>query len=119
MLSGFISYFSACTNVYLMTFISIERFYLIRGSLKINSKIIIKSVIICCLIGLFWSTMPLIGWSYYTFEDGMIGCCVEYKKRTFNVVSYNIAMFVFVFIIPFGIIVFTNFKSVLSVKIIF
>ena len=100
-----------------MMFISIKRFYLIQNSTKINEKNLIKAIIACILLGLFWSTMPLLGWSYYSLEDGFTGCCVEYKKRSFKVVSYNVSMFIFVFIIPFSIIVLTNLKSVLAVSI--
>ncbi len=67
-------------------------------------------IVICLLFSLFWSMAPFLGWSHYSFEASLTGCCVEYKSRNINVISYNIAMFIFVFIIPFGFILESNIK---------
>lgn len=118
-LSGFGMYFPACTNVYLMTLISIQRFYILKSALnvkKISEKVLLFVIFVCILIGLFWSLMPLFGWSHYSLEDSYVGCAVEWKERSYNVISYNICIFLFVFIVPFGIIIVTNIKSILIVR---
>lgn len=67
-------------------------------------------------MSLFWALMPLFGWSEYILEDSKTGCCVNYKKRTFNVVSFNLCMILFVFVLPFGFIIIANVKSVFIVS---
>lgn len=66
--------------------------------------------------GLFWSTMPLFGWSHYSLEANNLFCSVEWHERTLNVQSYNVCMFIFVFFIPLVIIVATSVKSLLIVN---
>lgn len=83
---------------------------------NLNKKILMIAVCICLVCGLFWSLMPLLGWSHYTLEDSYISCSVEWKEQTFNVISYNICIFTFVFAFPFGLAIFVNIKSILIVN---
>ena len=102
-----------------MVFISIERYYILKSAMNIknlNKKILLIAVCICLVCGLFWSLMPLLGWSHYTLEDSYISCSVEWKEQTFNVISYNICIFTFVFAFPFGLAIFVNIKSILIVN---
>ena len=104
-------YFTGCMHTFLMTAISFERYYSIhhrKEASKMTFKLMIKLVVACLLISLFWSTMPLLGWSNYMLEDGGTGCCIEIREKSLNVQSYNIAMFMFVFMIPFGFIIVSN-----------
>jgi len=77
---------------------------------KINFTVGYVAIFICILCGLFWSSMPLVGWSYFTLEGGLVSCGVELKAKTNNVRSFIIAIFMFVFAIPFGLILITNLK---------
>lgn len=104
-------FFIGCTNVHLMTAISIERFYIMFKLLnirKISYKLSYITIGICCGFGLFWAIMPLLGWSYYTFESGLVSCGVEFKGSTFNVRSYIVGIFIFVYLVPFGFIMGSN-----------
>ena len=119
MFSGFIMYFTACTNVYLMTLISLERYYILKFPTNVknlNKKNVILAIGGSVMLGLFWSAMPLIGWSHYSLEDSYTSCSVEWKEKSFNVLSYNVAIFIFVFFIPFGFILFSNLKSIIIVS---
>lgn len=119
--SSTIMFFIGCTSAHLMAAISFERFYIMYKPLnirKITFKTAYLSITLCCLFGLFWCIMPLIGWSYYTFEDGLISCAVEFKGNSFNVRSFIVAIFIFVYLIPFGFIVGSNLIILIIVKII-
>jgi len=83
-----------------------------------NKKKSYVAILMCVLLGLFWSSMPILGWSHYSLEDSLTSCAVEWKEHSLNVTSYNVAIFVFVFIIPFGVILMANFKMILIVCII-
>jgi hypothetical protein len=94
-----------------MTAISFERFYIMYKPLnirKLNFKLAYTVIGICIAIGVFWSLMPLLGWSYYTYEAGLVSCAVEFKGNSWNVRSFIIAIFIFVYCIPFGTISISN-----------
>ena len=67
----------------------------------------IIAIIVSLFLGLFWASGPVFGWSEYSIES-TISCSVEWNKRTPSIISYNISMFIFVFIVPLAIIIFTN-----------
>jgi c-opsin len=70
---------------------------------------------ICFSMGLFWSSMPLVGWSYYSLEGAKTSCSVEWNERSWNVTSYNATIFICVFLIPLVCIVATNLKLLFMV----
>lgn len=115
---GYVIYFVGCLQIYLMTAISYIRFIIIRkpiGVKIIKIELTVKLIVICLFLSFFWSTVPIFGWSYYPLEDGLLSCSVEYNEKSSNVISYNISMFIFVFIIPLAIITATNVGSLLNV----
>lgn len=117
---GYVVYFIGCLQIYLMTAVSYCRYnILIRAHGVHNSlsnKMIKKLMYLSILMSFFWSSAPLIGWSYYSLEDSLVSCSVEYNEKSLNVISYNIGMFIFVFIIPLYVIIYTNIKSILLVN---
>jgi hypothetical protein len=111
-------YFTNCIHIYLLAALSFERYYILKSpqSIKqIEEKFIIKIIILIVSLSLFWSSAPLIGWSFYAVEDGFTSCTVEWKEKSLNVISLNFLMFIFVFCIPFTMITICNFKSFLIV----
>lgn len=118
--AGYVVYFAGCMQIYIMCAISYIRYFILDNpshAIEIKNKLITKSVLVCSILSFFWSTAPIFGWSYYSLEDGLVSCSVEYNEKSFNVISYNIGMFIFVFIIPFGITIASNFKSLTSVSL--
>ena len=117
-LTAFLMYWTGCSSIYLMTANSLERFYIICNLLSVQT---IKTrnyyyiLISCFIIGLFWSTMPLLGWSYYSLEGANTSCSVEWNERSLSVTSYNITIFIFVFLTPVLIICVTQIKIIFSV----
>ncbi len=75
------------------------------------------SILISILIGIFWAIVPLFGWSEYSLEGAMISCSVEWNKRTASIMSYNISIALFVFILPLVIIIIINGKIVYIVRL--
>ena len=72
----------------------------------------VKAIVLAFLIGLFWSTMPLLGWSEYSLEGAMISCSIEWNKQTPSVLSYNISISIFVYFIPLFLLIYTNLKII-------
>jgi hypothetical protein len=117
-LSAFLMYLIGCTSILLMCAISFERFYMIYDPLnlkKITAKKCYISIAICFLVSIFWSSMPLLGWSHYSLEGAHTSCSVEWNERSWNVTSYNIAIFIFVFLVPLVFIFATNLKLLIMV----
>jgi hypothetical protein len=111
-------YFIGCASIYLMAAISIERYYIILEPLNVRTISVQTNLIVislCILNGLFWAVMPLLGWSRYALEGAYTSCSVEWKERSRNVMSYNIAMFGFVYLIPVCVILFTNIRLIVMV----
>jgi len=117
--SSVIMFFVSCTSIYLMTAISFQKFYIIYNpfnskfqSFKVNLIIIL----ICILNGFVWSIFPVIGWSYYTLEGSLTSCGIEWKKQSFNLNSFKLAIFTFVYLLPLVIIVFSGIKLIITVN---
>lgn len=118
-LSAFLMYFVGCSSVYIMAAISVERFYTIYdpSSMKrITFKKSMLSVQICLLFGVFWPFMPVIGWSHYSLESGLVSCSVTWDEQSVNVMSYNASIFIFVYCIPILVIIITNAKMLSILK---
>ena len=106
-------------GIFLMVAISLERLYVLKRPLEIR-QLSIKTtgllVLLCALYALFWCVMPLFGWSHYSLEVAKTSCFVAWNEHSFAVVSYNVTMFLFVFIIPLLIIIVTNIRVVIVVR---
>ena len=76
------------------------------------------SILGCVVMGAFWPSLPLFGWSYYTLEAGLTSCTVAWADQSLNVVSYNVTIFGFAFLLPVLIILFTNLKTIQFVSAI-
>lgn len=77
-----------------------------------NLKLKLGAIAGCLLIGLFWATMPLVGWSHYSLEGAYTSCSVEWRERSLNVTSYNITIFGVVYLVPVLVILVTNIKLI-------
>ena len=75
------------------------------------------AIAVCIIIGLFWATLPLFGWSFYSLEGAQISCSVEWNEKSFNVVSYNISIFGLVFLVPFAFILANSYALIFLVII--
>ena len=120
-LTATLMYFIGSSSIFLIVCISFERYYLMNNPLDfVNQQIkltkIYSAILICLLLAFLWSILPWLGWSYYSYEGFETSCSVEWKDNSLNVISYNISIFLFVFLIPFAIILFTNLKLVILIK---
>ncbi|CAF1075996.1 unnamed protein product [Brachionus calyciflorus] len=112
-------YFVGCISIYLMTAISFERYYIIKnpfGASKVKLQTTYIIVFVCCLCALLWSILPIFGWSYYSLEGAHTSCSVEWKDRSFNVISYNVTIFLLVYGVPLAAIIHINFKLIFMIR---
>lgn len=74
-------------------------------------------VLLCSVLGLLWAVLPMMGWSYYDLEGALVSCSVKWNDRSFNVVSYNVTIFVTTYFLPLAIIFKINFHLILIVSL--
>ncbi|CAF1545172.1 unnamed protein product [Adineta ricciae] len=113
-----IVYFAGCSNIYMLCLISIDRYRKITQPFspqKVNIKQTYLAIVVAYLLSLFWTVMPLLGWSNYDYEGIGISCSINWTGRSFNIISYNITIFIFVYLVPITIIIVTNIKIYLSI----
>lgn len=144
-----VSYFAGCSNMYMLCLISIDRWelYLLKRSIVktslIRYMVVTKyapskamtirrtyvSMGCAYVLALFWTAMPLIGWSSYDYEvwsafsplewasnyllqlKGIgVSCSIKWEERSLNVISYNVTILTFVYLVPIMVIAITNIK---------
>lgn len=110
-ISGFIMYTVGMTQIYMMTAISVQRFLIIYKPFlirKMTYKVSFSMIALCIALGAFWAILPLLGWSHYSLEAGLTSCSVEWAERSYNVYTYNLAIFIIGFSVPVFLIIFCN-----------
>ena len=70
------------------------------------------AIFVCISLSALWAILPLFGWSYYSPEGIKISCSVEWQDRSWNIMSYNITIFVFAFFLPLLILLIANLKII-------
>jgi hypothetical protein len=75
------------------------------------------AIIVSLSFGLFFSIVPIFGWSEYSLEGLNISCSVEWNKKTPSVISYNITIFIMVYFLPLFILIFTNTRIIFIVSL--
>ena len=85
-----------------------------KASSRLNLN---RKIVICIFFGFVWSSLPLIGWSYYTLDISSTTCSAQWNEKALKVFTYNISMFIFVYLIPLIIILVSNFKIILMVRL--
>jgi hypothetical protein len=85
--------------------------------LTISLRACIITICACLTLSFVWSFAPILGWSYYSYEGIKVACGVEWADRSLNVTSYNMTIFITVFILPLVILIAANAKLILIVSI--
>ena len=99
-----------------------KRYYIIAKPLNIKTitykttGLLILAVLVKVL---FFTIVPLIGWSRYSLELSLIQCGVEWAERSWNVQSYNFVIFITDYVLPVGLVSFCSYKLIAIVCFIF
>lgn len=75
-------------------------------------------ILIAISLSLFWSLMPLIGWSRYSLEGALTSCSPEWRDHSFNVISFNISIIICVLGIPFIVLIISNIMLIRIVSLV-
>ncbi|CAF0751637.1 unnamed protein product [Adineta ricciae] len=116
---GFVAYFVGMVGLYLLTSLSLNRYWMIvtpHREYLLTFQTAYISVVLSVLGGLFWATTPMFGWNNYTLEGVLTSCSICWQARTVNVISYNVAMFIFAYVLPLFIMAYCNICIYLKVR---
>ena len=74
-----------------------------------RKKAILLSVMLWCY-SLFWSLMPVLGWSSYTQEGIGTSCSVNWRSREASDVAYTVCLMLGCFVLPVAVIIYCYYK---------
>ena len=111
---GFIATWNGLTSLMNLSVASYERYHALVFLYKSNRSFSRRKAVCFSLAmwmyALFWSLMPLCGWSEFEQEGIGTSCSVRWKSRDKLDVSYNICLLVACFVLPVSVIIISYFK---------
>ena len=78
---------------------------------------IIFSLLLWCY-SLFWSLMPILGWSSYVPEGIGTSCSINWRSRKANDVSFSLCLILACFVLPTAVIIYCYFKCYKTVHVL-
>lgn len=106
---GFAYHFLNATSLNTLAVISLDRFWVITKP-SFGSKITVKRAVLCVVFTYFYTlvfTLPIVfGWVGFQEETYFTGCYLNFENRDAKTVTYLITMAVFLFSVPFGVMVY-------------
>lgn len=117
---GFVVTSLGSTSIYLLAGLSMHRYYIILNKLttKLYCRVIvIFSIVLCFVFGIFWGVAPLFGWGSYSPEGLGISCAPDWRSKRENDVSFMIAMYIGVLFMPLAIICYCYVRILYKVKL--
>ncbi|WAQ96346.1 OPSX-like protein, partial [Mya arenaria] len=116
---GFVVYFLGLSQMYLLMAVSVDRYIVIAKPLlspKITKKVAFLSVAVCFGISFFWALMPFLGWSSYGLEAPGVFCGLHWEDKSLSNTSYVIAIFIFCFVVPMGVMIYSYYHVFMTVR---
>ena len=113
--TAFIATWSGLTSLMNLSFASYERYvalvFLYKKNRTFSKKKAVCFTVAMWLYALFWSVMPLCGWSGFELEGIGTSCSVRWKSRDILDLSYNICLILACYVLPVSIIIVSYHKS--------
>lgn len=100
---GFIVTFLGTSSIFLLTGLSVHRYVVMTTctpSKSIRKTTVLMAIMFCFALGMFWGVTPLIGWGSYALEGIQISCAPDWRSRTTSDVTYHVAMYILVLVVP-------------------
>ena len=112
---GFIATWNGLTSLMNLSAASYERYHALVFLHKKNPTFSRRKAVYFSfamwMYALFWSLMPLCGWSGFEKEGIGTSCSVRWKSQTKLDVSYNICLILACFVLPVSVIVVCYYKT--------
>lgn len=119
-ITAFLMYFLGVLSIYLLMIKSIERYWLISFKpFEIKCLELKLYLIITTLAGLFclfWTFLPFLGWSDFSYGHVKTACSLDWKNRSQKSLIYVLIIIILFFFVPFILIIFFNIKLLIIVS---
>ncbi|KAL9961454.1 hypothetical protein ACROYT_G030396 [Oculina patagonica] len=116
---GFAYHFLNAMSLNTLAVISLDRFWVITKP-SFGAKITVKRAVFCVVLTYFYTllfTLPImLGWIGFHEEIYFTGCYLNFEKNDTRTLTYSIAMAVFLFLVPFVIMVYCYCSIFASVR---
>jgi len=103
---------TGCCSVSSMICITLDRYNVIVkgiGGKPMTTGKAMVMIFFCWVTSAFWTLAPLFGWGYYVPEGNMCACGTDYFTKDMNNMTYLYLYTIWVYILPFFIIVYCYF----------
>ena len=118
--TAFVACMSGLTSLMHLSAASYERYVSLAYPLTSRKRFTVRHAICISvamwLYSLFWSVMPLCGWSGFELEGIGTSCSVRWKSRDKLDLSYNICLILACYVLPVGVMCFSYFKCCKEIK---
>ncbi|XP_055602847.1 rhodopsin-like [Uranotaenia lowii] len=99
-----------CCSIWTMTMIALDRYNVIvkglSGKPLTNTGAILR-ILLCWLIGVFFGSLPMLGWNRYVPEGNMTACGTDYLTDDWFHKSYILTYSFFVYYVPLFTIIYS------------
>jgi MFS family permease len=85
-------------------------------SYTLNKKRCLLSITIILTLSLLIALIPLVGWSCYTHDHARLTGWISEDMHNDNSLSFYLVVFVFVYLIPLLVLLYTNAKAISTVR---
>ena len=112
--AAFITFLAGLTSLMHLAAASYERYIALAFPLTSHRNFTfqrtVRVSVVMWLYALFWSVMPLCGWSGFELEGVGTSCSVKWRSRNKLDLSYNICLIFACFVLPVSLISFSYFN---------
>lgn len=116
---GFAYHFLNAMSLNTLAIISLDRFWVIAKP-SFGAKFTVKRAVLCVVFTYFYTlvfTLPIIfGWVVFYEQTYFTGCYLNFENRNVKSLTYSIIMAVFLFSVPFGVMVYCYSSIFVSVR---
>ncbi|XP_078359135.1 rhodopsin, G0-coupled-like [Oculina patagonica] len=113
--TAFIATWTGLTSLMNLSLAGYERYvalvFLYKSQRAFSRRRAVRATVAMWLYALFWSVMPLCGWSGFELEGVGTSCSVRWKSRDRLDLSYNICLIIACYVLPVSIMVASYYKS--------
>lgn len=117
---GFIATWNGLTSLMNLSVASYERYhalvFLFKSNRTFSRRKALCFSLAMWLYALFWSLMPLCGWSGFEQEGIGTSCSVRWKSRRMLDLSYNICLLLACYVLPVSVMCFSYVKCCREIK---
>ena len=118
--TAFITSWSGLSSLMNLSLAGYERYvalvFLYKSQRTFTRRKAARGSVAMWLYALFWSVMPLCGWSGFELEGIGTSCSLRWKSRNRLDLSYHICLILACYVLPVGVVIASYYKSCCEIR---